>query len=77
MIKQSIDSYSIHEAMHTTYIHCDMVGKYICEHPAIKDNLKWKKKAEKAALLLAELYQEIGQLAFDMDEDRCNTGRPN
>lgn len=48
---------------------CESVNQIISvlllKHCLIKATPKWKKKIEKAQQLIAEVYQEIGEKAFD------------
>lgn len=54
------DRYANHEALHTTYILMENVDRYLCEHSYIKDNADCRELAEKAAEILGDLYQLIG-----------------
>lgn len=50
-----------HEALHTVNMIVGIIDDNLCKHPAIVMNKEWYKDASKAAQLLADLYQKIGQ----------------
>lgn len=58
-MKKKIDDYHIHEALDRTFIAMEMFS-YVSEHPAVKANKDWLKKAEDAHSIMYELYQMIG-----------------
>lgn len=55
------DEFHRHEALDRTSMIAQMVGIWPLEHPAIQENTKVRRKIEKAANLLAEAYQQIGE----------------
>lgn len=55
------DEFHRHEALDRTSMIAQMVGIWLLEHPAIQQNAKVRKKIEKAANLLADAYQQIGE----------------
>ena len=55
------DAFHQHEALDRTSMFAQMVGIWLLEHPAVQANQKVRKKVEKAANLLSEAYQEIGE----------------
>jgi phosphorylcholine metabolism protein LicD len=63
--KRKIDAFAVHEALDRTCIISYMVNDWIIEHFFIQDNPKLLKKAEKAARILTDLYQDVGNIDTD------------
>ena len=53
-------SFGCHEALHLTSVLAGLVEEQLVNHPAVQMSQQWRLKAEKAACLLHELYQDIG-----------------
>ena len=58
------DEYYLHEAMHMASVMADMIDKYVSGHPSVSTDKKWKAKADKAGILMAELYADIAAERF-------------
>ncbi|MFA5366382.1 MAG: hypothetical protein WC333_00465 [Dehalococcoidia bacterium] len=52
--------------MDRTYIAGDVVERMLIDHPVFDKHKKLKHKVEKALELLAETYQELGRLEFEL-----------
>lgn len=52
-------TFGCHEALHEASILADMLDSF-SDHQAIVQNEEWKAMADKAAELIADLYQKIG-----------------
>jgi hypothetical protein len=55
------DDYGVHEILHMTAFLQGAVEAELCEHDAINLDPRWRKLADQAAEILADLYQAIGQ----------------
>lgn len=69
--KNKLDEFHYHEALDRTYLIGSMVNDTLTTHPVYKKHKKLKKKINKVEDLLAELYQEMGDLEhtlFNTDE---------
>ncbi|MDQ6608219.1 MAG: hypothetical protein M3Y85_00135 [Bacteroidota bacterium] len=64
------DTYHWHEALDSTCICMEMVDRYVLFHPVIESNVTLKEKAENAHRLLFEIYQEIGSLMVEEENDK-------
>lgn len=53
------------EAMHACFMIQEMVDRYLCDHPFIKQNEWLSTIAEGASEAVAGLYQAIGQVGAD------------
>ena len=53
-------SFGCHEALHLTSVLAGLVEEQLVGHPAVQMDPQWRRKAEQAARLLHELYQDIG-----------------
>lgn len=63
--KRKIDAFSVHEALDRAAMFSYMVDQWLVQHPVITQKPKLLKKAEKAAEILADLYQGIGNIDTD------------
>ena len=61
-MKTKLDKFHYHEALDRAYIVNDIVNEHLLDHPVISTHKPLKKKVKKAVRLLAEVYQEIGNL---------------
>jgi hypothetical protein len=55
------DDYGVHEILHMAAFLQRAVEAELCEHEAINLDPRWRKLADQAAEILADLYQAIGQ----------------
>jgi hypothetical protein len=55
------DDYGVHEILHMAAFLQGAVEAELCEHEAINLDRRWRKLADQAAEILADLYQEIGR----------------
>lgn len=56
------DKFSQHEAMHMASVLTEMVDAYLAEHPFIQEHIDLLEDANRAARLLAGIYQKIGAM---------------
>lgn len=50
------------EALHLAFVQCEIVNSYLVEHPAVTLDKEAYHLAYRAAALLSDLYQRVGQL---------------
>jgi hypothetical protein len=62
--KPSIDEFARHEVLHMANVLAELVDAQLVEHIAIQACPEWHKMASKAANLLHDLYQKIGEKHF-------------
>ncbi len=53
-------SLGCHEALQMSSVFMDIVGRHLCEHPAVLANPDWYRLASEAQTALFNLYQAIG-----------------
>jgi hypothetical protein len=69
--KPVLDQFHYHEAMDRTYVAGDIVERMLIDHPVIEEHKNLKHKIEKALEFLAETYQELGRLEYELfDKDK-------
>lgn len=59
------DPFYRHEALDRTHMIATMVDDHLLQHPWVKLNKSVSGKIESALMILADVYQEIGQHVLD------------
>ena len=59
------DPFYRHEALDRTHMIATMVDDHLLQHPWVKLNKSVSDKIESALMILADVYQEIGQHSLD------------
>lgn len=59
------DPFYRHEALDRTHMIATMVDDHLLQHPWVKINKSVSDKIESALMILADVYQEIGQHSLD------------
>ena len=59
------DKFGYHEVLDRLSIILNNLDDYVLKHKAVKKHKKLKKKIQKAEEILADCYQEVGQLSFE------------
>jgi hypothetical protein len=66
-----LDQFHYHEALDRTYIAGDIVERMLIDHPVFEKHKKLKHKIENALSILAETYQELGKMEYELfDKDK-------
>jgi hypothetical protein len=60
------DQFHYHEVLHLTSVFQETWNDHIIESEWIKNNTTLKNKANRIGELMAELYQDIGEISFDL-----------
>jgi hypothetical protein len=60
-----IDAFSVHEALHTSWLVLDMFGRHVLDHRAVTANPAWADLARVAHEHLWALYQKMGLDSLD------------
>jgi hypothetical protein len=67
-----LDLFHYHEVMDRTYIAGDIVERMLIGHPVFEKHKRLNNKVKKALDILAEVYQELGRMEFEMfDKDKA------
>ena len=67
-MKEKVDSWHYHEALHTAYVFADTVERHLKKHPAVKKHEDVRKCVKKAVNSLYEAYQLLGSYQNDINE---------
>jgi hypothetical protein len=69
--ESALDQFYYHEAVDRTYMAGDIVERML-DHPVFEKHKKLDNKVKKALDILAEVYQELGRMEFEMfDKDKA------
>lgn len=63
------DSYACHEALHMSLFLAEAVETQLVQHMWVETDPRAQKMAEKASEILNDLYQYIGSIHFENDDD--------
>jgi len=62
MKKKKIGKFHYHEALDRSFIVGQMIDSFLINHPVIRKHKKLRKKVERAATLIYDTYQEVGNI---------------
>lgn len=63
-MKQKLDQFHIHEALHLSSVFADMIEKHLLNHPVVQQDKKLRKAVENVVDDLAGVYILIGEKSF-------------
>lgn len=66
--KIKVDKYNYHEALDRLNVIISNLNDHVLEHPVSKKHKKIRKKIEKALDKLSEVYQDVGNIEFEIKE---------
>lgn len=58
-----MDEFSYHEAIDRSFIVSEMLEDILLNHPVISKHKKLRKRVEKAADLIGEVYQKVSEIS--------------
>lgn len=70
---KKLDSYHYHEAIDRTYIATNFLEENLAQHPVYHKHIELKTKIDEIILSLVELYQLIGNLDDEREENEKGT----
>ena len=66
MYKKELDSYYYHEALDRAYMFLTIIHENLTKHPVLKSHKILRKKMKKVEKHLAEIYQIIGGMGWNL-----------
>ena len=70
--RKKLTEFDYHEALDRSYLAGNLVDDFLTGHPVIKNHKVLKKKVETALSLLAEVYQTVGGISFQLFDEKNN-----
>lgn len=64
------DCYYEHEALHTCHVLTCTWDEHVANSKTVLDNPELKKLADEATTAMAKLYQAIGEVRFDCEDEK-------